>query len=119
MPLAHRFVQVGEYHINIDQISYVKKQPQANGSPHIAVHFKGDQPPLVLEEKDAAEFLLITFHEVAVDHAAKGSVKVEADSAGEKPLFRALDTFDGKLTLNWKPVRHDPSHVSLTKRRVH
>lgn len=27
----------------------------------------------------------------------------------------AFDGFDGKLGLNWKPVRHDPTHVSLTK----
>lgn len=29
--------------------------------------------------------------------------------------FLAFDGFDGKLGLNWKPVRHDPSHISLTK----
>ncbi len=31
------------------------------------------------------------------------------------PKLLAVDEFDGKLGLNWKPVRHDPSHVSLTK----
>ncbi len=29
--------------------------------------------------------------------------------------FRMLDEFDGKLTLDWKPLRPDPSHFSLTK----
>ena len=27
----------------------------------------------------------------------------------------AVDRFNGRLGLNWKPVRHDPTHVSLTK----
>ena len=30
-------------------------------------------------------------------------------------VLLAHDEFDGKLGLNWKPVRPDPSHVSLTK----
>ena len=25
------------------------------------------------------------------------------------------DGFEGKLALNWEPVRHDPTHVSLVK----
>jgi RNA polymerase sigma factor (sigma-70 family) len=29
--------------------------------------------------------------------------------------FRAYDPFNGKLVLDWKPVRYDPTHVSLTK----
>jgi len=29
--------------------------------------------------------------------------------------FRMLDEFDGKLALDWKPLRPDPSHFSLTK----
>ena len=31
--------------------------------------------------------------------------------------FLAYEGFDGKLRLNWKPVRSDPTHVSLTKHR--
>jgi regulation of enolase protein 1 (concanavalin A-like superfamily) len=31
--------------------------------------------------------------------------------------FVAFEGFDGKLGLNWKPVRHDPTHISLTKHR--
>ncbi len=34
----------------------------------------------------------------------------------ESREFRAFDGFDGKLALNWKPVRHDPTHISTTKR---
>jgi RNA polymerase sigma factor (sigma-70 family) len=29
--------------------------------------------------------------------------------------FLAYEAFDGEFGLNWKPVRHDPTHVSLTK----
>lgn len=36
----------------------------------------------------------------------------ESDPAIE---FRMLDEFDGKLALEWKPLREDPSHFSLTK----
>ena len=35
----------------------------------------------------------------------------------ERFRFVAYEGFDGKLGLNWKPVRHDPTHVSLTKNR--
>jgi regulation of enolase protein 1 (concanavalin A-like superfamily) len=31
--------------------------------------------------------------------------------------FLAFEGFDGKLRLNWKPVRPDPTHFSLTKHR--
>ena len=34
---------------------------------------------------------------------------------GKTPTLRLRDEFDGKLTLNWEPVRPDPTHVSLTK----
>ena len=36
-----------------------------------------------------------------------------ADSGEAK--FRAFDGFDGELALEWKPVRPDPTHVSLEK----
>ncbi len=39
--------------------------------------------------------------------------------ATQRPLdrfrFLAFDGFDGQLGLNWRPVRYDPSHVSLTR----
>ncbi len=37
--------------------------------------------------------------------------------AEERFRFLAYEGFDGKLRLNWKPVRSDPTHVSLTKHR--
>ncbi|MBI1900868.1 MAG: DUF1349 domain-containing protein [Planctomycetia bacterium] len=39
----------------------------------------------------------------------------EKEPAAEKSSLLAFEAFDGKLSLNWKPVRPDPSHVSLTK----
>jgi regulation of enolase protein 1 (concanavalin A-like superfamily) len=49
--------------------------------------------------------------------AASGA---KADPQPEPPFpywFEATETFDGKLRLNWKPVRHDPTHASLTKNK--
>jgi regulation of enolase protein 1 (concanavalin A-like superfamily) len=37
--------------------------------------------------------------------------------AEDRFRFLAYEGFDGKLRLNWKPVRPDPTHVSLTKHR--
>lgn len=33
----------------------------------------------------------------------------------EASRFLAYESFDGKFTLNWKPVRPDPTHYSLTR----
>jgi regulation of enolase protein 1 (concanavalin A-like superfamily) len=38
-----------------------------------------------------------------------------AQGGADSFTFLAFDGFDGKLGLNWQPVRHDPKHVSLTK----
>jgi regulation of enolase protein 1 (concanavalin A-like superfamily) len=40
---------------------------------------------------------------------------VPKTKAEDRFHFRAFEGFDGKLHLNWKPVRPDPTHVSLTK----
>jgi regulation of enolase protein 1 (concanavalin A-like superfamily) len=37
--------------------------------------------------------------------------------AEDRFRFLAYEGFDGELRLNWKPVRPDPTHVSLTKHR--
>jgi hypothetical protein len=37
--------------------------------------------------------------------------------AEDRFRFLAFEGFDGKLRLNWKPARSDPTHVSLTKHR--
>ena len=38
-----------------------------------------------------------------------------AKHAAGAPEIRLFDGFDGRLALNWQPIRHDPSHVSLDK----
>lgn len=40
---------------------------------------------------------------------------VVSDSFADEPAFRAYDGFDGKSSLEWDPVRPDPTHVSLEK----
>ncbi len=47
--------------------------------------------------------------------AATGATPGEEAERAEAAAFRAFDAFEGKLDLDWKPVRHDPTHVSLTK----
>ena len=47
-------------------------------------------------------------------HEAKKESRVEEAATKTEP-FRAYDPFDGKLALNWQPIRFDPSHVSLKK----
>ncbi len=41
--------------------------------------------------------------------------KRPSDAAQAEIEFREYDGFDGELALKWEPVRHDPTHVSLTK----
>ena len=45
----------------------------------------------------------------------KSGAKLADEAAGDTFAFQALDAFDGKRGLKWKPVRPDPTHVSLTK----
>jgi regulation of enolase protein 1 (concanavalin A-like superfamily) len=112
----NHFVTAGEYHINLDQIGYVKREHRADGRLRVAVHFKGvNESALVLGGQEAVEFLAAAFRLVETDQAANRGVKLEAEAPGDAFAFLALDTFDGKLGLNWKPARPDPSHVSLTK----
>jgi regulation of enolase protein 1 (concanavalin A-like superfamily) len=39
------------------------------------------------------------------------------DGAAGKFSFVARENFDGKLRLNWQPIRHDPTHISLKKNK--
>jgi len=41
--------------------------------------------------------------------------KLDVKEGDAKFKFLAYEAFDGKLGLNWQPVRHDPTHVSLSK----
>ncbi len=41
--------------------------------------------------------------------------KHSIEEGSDKFRFLAFDDFDGKLGLNWQPVRHAPTHLSLLK----
>jgi regulation of enolase protein 1 (concanavalin A-like superfamily) len=114
--IGDSFVAVGGYHINLEQIQFVKQEQPANSKLRVAIHFKGaGESAIVLQGEEAEAFLTAAFGQARTDQAVKRSVKPEAEAAGDTFAFQALDAFDGKLGLNWKPVRPDPSHVSLTK----
>jgi len=64
----------------------------------------------------------LTILAAAAAHTAAGVAddekKRDPEAVGKgKQASRLLvrDSFDRKLHLNWRPVRHDPTHVSLTK----
>jgi hypothetical protein len=114
--IQDHFVSVGGYHINLDYIGYVKQDQRANGSLRVKLHFKGaNETGIVFEGQEAQTFLAVAFGKVPTDQATKNGVKLEALAASDTFAFQAFDAFDGKLGLNWKPVRPDRSHVSLTK----
>ena len=50
-----QFVTAGGYHINVDQIGYVKQEQPADHQLRVAIHFKGaNESALVLEGEEAA-----------------------------------------------------------------
>lgn len=51
------------------------------------------------------------------ESAALRAAPVPKTPAEDRFRFRAYEGFDGKLRLNWKPVRSDETHVSLTAHR--
>jgi beta-xylosidase len=44
-----------------------------------------------------------------------GAPAPDDNKSATKFQFLANESFDGKLHLDWQPVRHDPDHISLTK----
>jgi regulation of enolase protein 1 (concanavalin A-like superfamily) len=51
------------------------------------------------------------------EHGGLMAAPAPKTPAEDRFRFLAYEGFDGKLRLNWKPVRSDPTHVSLTKHR--
>ncbi|HKM83952.1 MAG TPA: DUF1349 domain-containing protein, partial [Candidatus Acidoferrum sp.] len=70
---------------------------------------------LLLKGKDAEAFMAALAGKPGGDQAVGQVTKVEGAISSEGFVLLAYDGFDGKLGLNWKPVRPDPSHVSLKK----
>jgi hypothetical protein len=52
---------------------------------------------------------------VLVDPATALPRTTPAKHAAGAAEIQLFDGFDGRLALNWQPIRHDPSHVSLDK----
>jgi regulation of enolase protein 1 (concanavalin A-like superfamily) len=113
--IGDHFVTVGGYHINLHQIRYVKQYQGGDDNLRVDLYFKGVNEALTLHRKNAAAFLAAAFGTAKAQPAASRGADPKGEAAGDMFAFQALDTFDGKLGLNWKPVRHDPSHVSLAK----
>lgn len=110
-----RFVTAGAYHINLDQVRLVKRQKGGDGNTRVLIQFVGVSEPLSLVGNDADTFMAAVVGKSGGDLAVGRIVKIEAEASSEAFVLLANDGFDGKLGLNWKPVRPDPSHVSFKK----
>jgi len=109
-----RFVTAGNVSINLDQVRAVTRGNNGT-TPQVQIHFVGLTQPLVLAGNDADVFFAAMAGKTGADQAVGQKAKLEAEATSEGLVLLAYDGFDGKLGLNWKPVRSDPSHVSLTK----
>ncbi len=109
-----RFLTAGNVSINLDQVRAVTRWKNGT-TPQVQVHFVGLPQPLVLAGNDADVFFAAVAAKTGEDQAVGQKAKLEAEASSEGLVLVAYDGFDGKLGLNWKPVRPDPSHVSLTK----
>ncbi len=109
-----RFVTAGNVSINLDQVRAVTRGK--NGTTlQVQIHFVGLPQPLFLSGTDADVFFAAVAGRTGGDQAVGHTAKLEAEASSAGLVLLAYDGFDGKLGLNWKPVRPDPSHVSLTK----
>jgi regulation of enolase protein 1 (concanavalin A-like superfamily) len=93
---AEHFIRTKKHVLNPDTIRRVEF---GNGA-RATVYFAEGSDVLVLVGEDAEQL-----------RAAFGGPR--GGDGGSRLL--AFDDFDGKLHLNWKPVRPDPTHVSLEK----
>jgi len=110
------FVTAGDSHINLDPIRVVTREKGEDGTTRVLIGFAGVSQSLLLRGKDAEAFMAGFVGKPGGDQALKRKVKLEAEASSEPFVLLAYDGFDGKLGLNWKPVRPDPSHVSLKGR---
>jgi hypothetical protein len=93
----------------------VTHEKNTDGKTQIEIHFVGVQDRMVLSGNDADAIMAALGCKPAGDQAVGRKAKLEAEAPSEGLVLLAYDGFDGKLGLNWKPVRPDPSHVSLKK----
>jgi regulation of enolase protein 1 (concanavalin A-like superfamily) len=111
-----RFIKAGDAYINLDQVRAVTRSKR-NRPTQVQIDFVGLAQPLVLdlEGKNADDFFAALAGKTGGAQAVGPVTQVEEGISSEGLVLLAFDGFDGKLGLNWKPVRPDPSHVSLTK----
>jgi regulation of enolase protein 1 (concanavalin A-like superfamily) len=101
-PAKPHFVSLEENVVNLDHIQFIT----VSKSGRVLVFFADRS--LSLNGKDAEQLLA-----AVRDQGQERAVPPSESKQGSR--FLAIDEFDGKFTLNWKPVRPDPSHVSLEK----
>jgi regulation of enolase protein 1 (concanavalin A-like superfamily) len=109
-----RFVTAGNVSINLDHVRAVTRGKNGT-TPQVQIHFVGLPQPLFLAGNDADVFFAAMAGKTGADQAVGKVTQVEGAISSEGLVLLAYDGFDGKLGLNWKPVRPDPSHISLTK----
>ena len=106
-----RFVAVEGHVVNLDQLLYVKQEMLPDGRVRTEACF-AEAPPLVILGEAGNQL-------VAKLRDAAGAPVGKPDAPAPAATLRAFDGFDGKLALNWKPVRPDPTHASLAKAPGH
>ncbi len=107
-PAADRFIRTKNHVLNRDFITHVVfKSPASGASAKAWVAFSGNPSELVLSGEDAEQL------SAAFGLPSPRRAEQPPGAAGSR--LAAFDDFDGKPALNWKPVRPDPSHVSLAK----
>ena len=113
-PPRPRFVGVSGHVINIDQISFVEQLGRPDDRGRTEVYFAGRPQPLLLSG-EAGKQLVAALRDANGIAAPAGRAEAPTPGAGAA----LYDGFDGRLALDWKQVRLDPTHLSLASRPGH
>ncbi len=113
--VKHRFISTADTHVNMDHIRAISRTKGDNGTTIVRISLSGVPQPLVLGGEDAEAFMAAFESAIGGHSSARGDARPAAEAPSQGCTLLAYDGFDGKLGLNWKPVRPDPSHVSLTR----
>jgi len=109
-----RFVEIPGHVINLDQIVFLRTNPGVRNDTGVGdvtadVFFTRAGGSFSLDPEQTRQLL------AAIRSSEAGRVANAQPAAATGSRFVAFDGFNGKLGLNWKPVRPDPTHVSLTR----
>lgn len=108
-----RFVGIPGHVINVDEVLYVKQLGQPEDRGRTEVYFAG--APTLYLFGDAGKQLIAALRDANDPTAPAGKAEAAASGAGAA----LYDGFDGKLALDWKQVRLDPTHISLARKPGH